>query len=172
MKIQILDMYNYNMLEKILVPTDGSYPSDRALQYAIGLAQISKKSQIILLHVLKEWWLPSGFTGNMEFISPTTSKKIKEKQYTAEIIQSLETKAIKSLKKQIKTYDKSGVVIKIVVLIGNPSTKIAEFARKEKINLIVMGTTSRKGIIAKIGALGSTSRRVLESSLCPITLVH
>src|SRR5574337_1874148 len=172
MKIQILDIHNHNMLKKILVPTDGSHPSDRALQFAVGLAQISKKSQIILLHVLKEWWLPLGFTGNMEFISPTTGKKINEKQYTTEIIQSLETKATKSLKKQIKMYDKTGVAIRTVVVIGDPSYKITEFARKEKINLIVMGTTSRKGIIAKIGAIGSTSRRVLESSLCPITLVH
>ncbi|HEX5358360.1 MAG TPA: universal stress protein, partial [Candidatus Nitrosotalea sp.] len=149
------------MLEKILVPTDGSYPSDRALRYAVDLAQISKKSQIILLHVLKEWWLPLGFTGNTEFISPITGKKIKEKQYTTEIIQLLETKATKSLKNQIKPYYKSSVVIKTVVLIGDPSNKITEFARKEKINLIIMGITYRKGIIAKIGAIGSTSRRVL-----------
>ena len=160
------------MLEKILVPTDGSHPSDRALQYAVGLATISKQSQIILLHVLKEWWLPLGFTGNMGFISPTTGKKVNEKQYTAEIIRLLEMKAMQSLKKQIKSYAKTGVEIKTIVLIGDPSYQIAEFARKEKINLIVMGTTSRKGIIAKIGAIGSTSRRVLESSLCPVTLVH
>lgn len=165
-------MYNNGMLGKILVPTDGSHPSDRALQYAVQLAQVSKKSQIILLHVLKEWWLPMGFTGKGEFISHTTGKKITEKQFTREIIQAQETKALESMKKQTKPYHKSGVIIRSVVLIGYPSDKILEFAKKERIDLIVMGATSRKGIIPRIGAIGSTSRNVLESSLCPVTLVH
>jgi nucleotide-binding universal stress UspA family protein len=160
------------MLEKMLVPTDGSHPSDRALQYAVKLAQISKKSQIILLHVLKEWWLPMGYTGKGKFISPKTGKKITEAQFTREIIQVQETKAQESMKKQTKPYSKSGVVIRNVILIGYPSDKIIEFAKKEKVDLIIMGTTSRKGLIPRIGAIGSTSRNVLESSLCPVTLVH
>lgn len=165
-------MYNNGMLEKILVPTNGSHPSDRALQYAVQLAQISKKSQIILLHVLGQWWLPMGFTGKMGFISPITGKKITAEKYTREVIQLLETKATESMKKQTHLYNKSDVVIKSIALIGNVSDKILEFAKKEKIDLIVIGATSRKGIIPRIGALGSVSRNVLESSTCPVVLVH
>ena len=170
--IQILDVCNDDVLEKILVPTDGSHPSDRALQYAINLAKISGKSQIMLVHVLKEWWLPMGFTGNGKFISVKTGKKITEKEFTKELIQTLETKAKESMETQTKSYRTSGVVIKNIVLIGRPSVKIVEFAEKEKVDLIVMGTTSRKGIIARIGAIGSTSRNVLESTLVPVTLIH
>lgn len=158
------------MLEKILVPTNYSHPSDRALRYAVQLAQISK-SQIILLRVLKEWWLSMGFSGK-DFVSPTTGKRVSETQFTRELIQIRKTQALELLKKQAKPYSKSVVVIKNVVLVGYPSDKIIEFAKKEKIDLIIMGTTSRKGIIPRIGALGSTSRDVLESSLCPVTLVH
>ena len=170
--IQILRMCNDNMLEKILVPTNGSHPSDRALLYAVNLAKISGKPHVILLHVLTEWWLPMGFTGNGKFVSIKTGKKIKEKEFTKELIQTLETKAKELMKKQTKLYSTSGVVIETVVLIGRPSDKIVEFAKKEKVDLIVMGTTSRKGLIARIGAIGSTSRNVLESSLIPVTLVH
>ena len=170
--IQIHYMCNDNMFKKILVPTNGSHPSDRALQYAVNLAQISGKPQIILVHVLKEWWLPMGFTGNGNFVSVKTGKKITEKTFTKELIQTLETKALESMEKQTKLCQMSGVVITKVILTGRPSEKIVEFANKEKVDLIVMGTTSRKGLIARIGAIGSTSRNVLESTLIPVTLVH
>lgn len=79
--------------------------------------------------MLKEWWLPAGFIGRW-FISPTTGKKVKEKQYIREIIRLLETKDMESMKKQTKPYGKSGVVIKIIVLMGYPSYKITEVVIK------------------------------------------
>ncbi|MDQ5869669.1 MAG: universal stress protein [Thermoproteota archaeon] len=43
---------------RILVPHDGSKPSDKAIDSAIELAKMSKDSHIILLHVI-----PSIATG-------------------------------------------------------------------------------------------------------------
>ncbi|MGA8842052.1 MAG: universal stress protein, partial [Nitrososphaeraceae archaeon] len=43
---------------RILVPHDGSKPSDKAIDSAIELAKMSNNSHIILLHVIPEMEIP------------------------------------------------------------------------------------------------------------------
>ncbi|MGA8564654.1 MAG: universal stress protein [Nitrososphaeraceae archaeon] len=46
---------------RILVPHDGSKPSDKAIDIAIELSKMSKDSNIILLHVIPEMQIPLVF---------------------------------------------------------------------------------------------------------------
>jgi nucleotide-binding universal stress UspA family protein len=64
-----------------------------------------------------------------------------------------------------------GNLIKPKVVIGRTADKITEFVREHDIDLVVMGTTSLKGI-SKIAAIGSVARKVSETSVCPVILVR
>ena len=58
------------------------------------------------------------------------------------------------------------------VIIGNPADVIIDIANnKEKVDLIIMGSTGLKGI-SKIRVLGSISRAVSENANCPVMFVH
>jgi nucleotide-binding universal stress UspA family protein len=58
------------------------------------------------------------------------------------------------------------------VVIGNPAQVIIDIAnKKQKVDLIIMGSTGLKGIL-KVRVLGSVSRHVCENANCPVMLVH
>jgi nucleotide-binding universal stress UspA family protein len=58
------------------------------------------------------------------------------------------------------------------VIIGNPAEVIIDIANnKEKVDLIIIGSTGLKGIF-KVRVLGSVSRTVSENANCPVMLVH
>ena len=58
------------------------------------------------------------------------------------------------------------------VVIGNPAQVIIDVANnKQKVDLIIMGSTGLRGI-SKVRALGSVSRHVCENANCPVILVH
>ncbi|MFL6344829.1 MAG: universal stress protein, partial [Nitrososphaeraceae archaeon] len=58
------------------------------------------------------------------------------------------------------------------VVIGNPAEDIIDIANnKQKVDLIMMGSTGLKGI-SKVRVLGSVSRHVCENANCPVMLVH
>jgi nucleotide-binding universal stress UspA family protein len=58
------------------------------------------------------------------------------------------------------------------VVIGNPAQVIIDVANnKQKVDLIIMGSTGLKGI-SKVMVLGCVSRHVCENATCPVMLVH
>jgi nucleotide-binding universal stress UspA family protein len=57
-------------------------------------------------------------------------------------------------------------------VIGNPAEDIIDIANnKQKVDLIMIGSTGLKGI-SKVRVLGSVSRHVCENANCPVMLVH
>jgi nucleotide-binding universal stress UspA family protein len=62
------------------------------------------------------------------------------------------------------------VTIRTKVIIGSVTDKIIEFANKEKVDLIIMGTTGIGGF--KKIVLGSVARNVSEKAKCPVMLVR
>lgn len=53
----------------------------------------------------------------------------------------------------------------------NAAETILEFAKKEKSDLIIIGSTGLGGF-SKIKALGSVSRMVSERAKCPVMIIH
>jgi nucleotide-binding universal stress UspA family protein len=53
---------------------------------------------------------------------------------------------------------------------GVPAKVILEFANREKIDLIIMGTHGRKGI--NLALLGSVTNRVVQAAPCPVVTIH
>ena len=149
------------MYKKILVPFDGSAPSKNALKEAVELAKQSK-GKIFLLYVIQEVTLPHYAKG---LISKTM------KEYEKEIYFEAKSQANKLFEKNIKNYSNSGIKFEKKTLYGNTAEKILGFIKNNKIDIVVIGTTSRTGI-SKIIALGSVARKVSEESKCPVLLIH
>jgi nucleotide-binding universal stress UspA family protein len=56
------------------------------------------------------------------------------------------------------------------VELGSPAAKILEVARKEKIDLIIMGAHGRKGLDRAI--FGSVADKVVQEAPCPVVTIH
>jgi nucleotide-binding universal stress UspA family protein len=175
--------------KRILVPYDGSKPSENALQQAIQLANLSfssatttKNIQIILLHIVEEIHIriPNLYFG-LRILAGKPMKKFFEEVY--EDMKNESLKMLDDTKKRIESSipvnnnnkkDRTIVSISVnpQVVIGNPAEVIIDVANnKEKVDLIIMGSTSLKGI-SKVRVLGSVSRAVSENANCPVMLVH
>jgi nucleotide-binding universal stress UspA family protein len=155
---------SFNLLfEKILVPYDGSKFADKALEYAIAPAKLSrsdkKTTQIILLHVVPE--IPIPLTFERPVRSPKTGRTIALTQYIEELGEEMIANASKMLEEKKQKYlsDDVPVAVETKLLVGHPSQKIIEFVNKEKVDLIVIGNVGLSGL-SKVKALGSVSRSV------------
>lgn len=149
---------------KILVPFDGSIPSKNALKEAVDLAKQSKGT-IFLLYVVQEISLPPHFDYGLKMGHIKTSK-----EHLKEIYHEAKERAAKLLQENKKKYE-NGINIETQTLYGNTIEKILGFIKTNKIDITVIGTTSRTGI-SKLITLGSIARKVAEQSPRPVLLVH
>ena len=185
--------------KRILVPYDGSKPSENALQQAIQLANLivsggnnddnashKQNIQIILLHVVEQIHIriPSLYL-SLRIVAGKPMKEFYEEIY--EEMKNDASKKLDDIKKRIErsiagNSNKSNtnvssssalsVTVSPQVTIGNPSEVIIDVANnKEKVDLIIMGSTGLKGI-SKVRVLGSVSRVVSENANCSVMLVH
>ncbi len=137
----------------ILVPTDGSSASLRALDWAIRVASASG-STIHLMSVarpLDDYGMVAGYL---------TAKSHREK--SAEHIAGILAPALKRL-------EKSGVAHEKHVIWGEPADAIARTAARLRCGWIIMGT---RGLGSAAGLLlGSTATKVVHKAKVPVTLV-
>lgn len=159
--------------EKILVPYDGSKPSDKALEHAIQLAKSFRKdAKLVLLHIVPSISVPPGFgTVSYTLRSRKTGKTLTMKEYLKELYYEMKREAMKMLSEKKQKCESVGISTEIKILIGYPTDKIIEFANEGKVDLIVIGTTGLSGI-SRIKAVGSVARSVSEKSSCPVLLVR
>jgi nucleotide-binding universal stress UspA family protein len=162
-------------IRKILVPYDGSQPSENAVKQAIELANdLSGRSEIILLNVVEEVVLPPVMLHSLRFRSQITGDEITITGLTKELRQQMKEAGIKMLNEkhqQLSTKIRNNVEMKTKVLVGYPSDKIIEYAKEENVDLVIIGNVGLSGV-SKFKALGSVSRSVSERAPCPVIIVH
>jgi nucleotide-binding universal stress UspA family protein len=149
------------MINKILVPVDGSEHSDRALNYALDLAE-KYSAKIKLLSVAQ----PVVAVGPM-FVTQPMLPPESTTIYVKEIEAAHKKMLTEAFKKAKKT--KPNLSISKMLVDGRPADRIVEIANKEKFDLIVMGSRGAGGI--KEFFLGSVSDRVADEARCPVLLV-
>jgi nucleotide-binding universal stress UspA family protein len=147
------------MYQKILVTTDGSSLSKKAVRSAIDLAQ-SLGAQLIALHVVPRYplsYFEGGLTISVQEVART------EKQW-AETGQAVVDAAV--LQAKSAQVAARGLVAQ--------SDRVAETilaaARKHKCDLIVMASHGRKGI--KRVLMGSETQHVLTHSTVPVLVLR
>lgn len=89
-------------------------------------------------------------------------------------IQSFQEEALAAANKKmaavVKEHFQKFPKLESVVLMGEPAAKILELAKKEKIDLIVMGAHGRKGLERVF--FGSVADKVVTSASCPVITIH
>ena len=65
---------------------------------------------------------------------------------------------------------KARVRVKGLVVVGNPFEDIVRAAKRQRADLLVMGTHGRTGL--RKALLGSVAERVLRTSICPVMTVR
>lgn len=151
------------LLNKILVPYDGSSYSKKALNQAMELAH-NLDSEIILINVVSLSYIapPGGLTGLTKGKSKNPVEKWKK---------SVKSHAKKMLESCVSKCKSNGITASFVVKDGNISQEILGFAKKKNVTLIIIGSQGLSGI-SKLKTLGSTSRKVSEQAHCPVLIVR
>lgn len=176
-------MSSLMLFKKILVPYDGSKPSDHALEQAIELAKLVKSNyndtsndndvHIILLYVCQEILVPAMIERSMR--SPKTGEVTTVSELIKDLNEEVRTNMSKMLdEKKHKYAVKDDVIIETMSLVGGgpPADKIVDFANNQKVDLIVViGNVGLSGL-SKVKALGSVSRSVSERASCPVLIIH
>ena len=137
------------MINKILVATDASAPSMRAVRFAAELA-VSHESELLILNVIRDMQLPDELRAAPEFESFYNARDNLMRQAADKILGEAKVEARRAGAKRIQTAIGS----------GDPATSIAGFSRRRKIDLIVVGTRGWSKI--KASAMGSVSRKLLD----------
>jgi nucleotide-binding universal stress UspA family protein len=137
---------------RILVPVDFSEYSEKALSWAVTMAE-QWRSHLYLCHVIPQPSYPHMLAG-ADLV-----------EFEAKLRGTAETQ-LRDLKSKQQSH---GVPIDIRVVIGEPFNDICRVAEEEQIDLIVMGTHGRTGL--RHALLGSVAERVVRHSPCPVLVV-
>jgi nucleotide-binding universal stress UspA family protein len=168
--------------KRILVPTDGSKPADKALDHAINLIKSVSKTdnnntriQLTILFVIPDLPVPLGFEKPMRSLK--TGGMVSFSDYVKEMHEAMKSNALQMLSEKKKKYESDvtknvNIRTQVVVSNGFPvACAIIDFANKENTDLIVLGNVGLSGM-SKVKALGSVSRTIVEKSSCPVLVVH
>jgi nucleotide-binding universal stress UspA family protein len=141
---------------RILFATDLSPASAGAFEQAVGLAR-ANEAELVIAHAYQ---LPDFFPTDV-CVTGTLYSDLDEK---------VRGDAEKKLAALVKAARKQGIGARFLVLTGAPFEAIAEAARAEQADLIVMGTHGRTG--ASRILLGSVAARVITTAPCPVLTVR
>ena len=137
------------MINKILVATDASAASVRAVSFAARLS-VQHEAELLILNVIRDMQLPEELKDAPEFESFLNSRDDLMRYAANQILVNAKQKAKKEGARNIQTAIGS----------GDPATSVAGFARRRKVDLIVVGTRGLSKI--KAAAMGSVSRKLLD----------
>jgi len=141
------------MIKRIMVTLDGSEFAERALPYAIELAQ-KFDAEIELIRVVQPIIVMSDFGAT-----------------TYQTLVSMEEKeAATYLRARQHELQQLGVRVHYKLLEGSVADAIIDQALRDEVDLIVMSTHGRSGLSRWI--YGSVATKILEHAPCPVFLVR
>jgi nucleotide-binding universal stress UspA family protein len=139
------------MFNKILVATDASTASNRALKMAANLAA-QHDAELLIVHVIRDMQLPPEIREVPELESFNHTRE--------DILRRIAETTLKGAKSIAK---KGGAKkIQSVIGSGDPASSIIGFAKRRNIDLIVIGTRGLGKIKGTL--LGSVSRKVTNNT--------
>ena len=143
------------MFKHILIPTDGSELSRRAVHVAVQLAK-SLGAKLTAFHSIASYSLPisDGMTVYAEAFSPEDYESAEK--YAADMLASIQAEA-KGSGLEVDT---------LVVTAAAPWDAIIKAAASNKCDLIVMASHGRRGLEGLL--LGSETTKVLTHSTIPV----
>jgi nucleotide-binding universal stress UspA family protein len=141
------------MYDDILLPTDGSAEAAKATEHAIELAAAFDAT----VHALYVIDLPGSIRAPSIRDDEVTMRR-EYREYGEAVTREV-----------IETAAEMGIEARGVIKTGSVHEEITEYARREGMDLIVMGSAYR----GKFGALlGGTTERVVRTSTVPVTSIR
>ncbi len=141
------------LFRNIVIATDGSKNSQRAISHGIEFAKLSGA----IVHALYVVNTPSTISENW-----TAGKEM--------IYKIMKNDGQKAVSKIMKIGEASGVEVRGILLEGYPSSEIIDFAENNNIDLIVMGTLGATGLERFL--IGSVAEKVVRDSKVPVLVVR
>jgi glycine betaine transporter len=138
-------------IKKILVPVDLSAYSQSTIDYASIIAE-RFSATLIFLHVIES--LPYSVTDTFKVVEHRKG------------LQTLATSLLRNLSEEMQARK---LTVKSRLVWGTASREILSEARREKPDLIVMGTHGRSGLPHAI--LGSVAEKIVRLSRVPVLTV-
>ncbi|MDR0250156.1 MAG: universal stress protein [Burkholderiales bacterium] len=147
------------MYKNLLVATDGSPLSDKAIHQAIDLAVVLK-AKIFVFYASPSYPLPA-YAGGVVY------EPISKKEFAAFVTEEAE-KILSAAEEKIQ---KAGLECgRLHVLAATPWEAILDAAKENSCDLIVMASHGRRGISAML--LGSETQKVLTHSSLPVLVIR
>lgn len=130
---------------KILFPTDFSHTGDAALELATSLAR-ERGAKLLIVHVEEP---PAAYgCGEMYYGMPDPV-----------------TEDLEKMLERVVPSDPD-VACEHLMVTGDPATAITRVAKEEEVELIVMGTHGRTGLMRLL--MGSNAEMVVRHAACPV----
>jgi len=146
------------MYKKILVALDGSEHAAKALQTAIDLS-IRCEAELLLFHALQVHVLRPDY----EVTMVTSNARQVYRKLAQEQAEDI-------LQKAMQTAETAGLAaVTSMICEGRPARTIIEVVKKEKIELLVVGTRGLTGL--REITMGSVAHKVTVASRCPVLVV-
>lgn len=141
-------------VKRILVPTDFSDPSARALDLAIEFAR-RFEAELVLFHAheMPAYIFPDG-------VMPVTP----------EILQDLQRSVLTELERLATRVRAVGVPVSVRSAIGVHDLEICRAASDTDADMIIMGTHGRTGL--RHALLGSVAEKVVRRAPCPVLTIR
>jgi nucleotide-binding universal stress UspA family protein len=141
--------------KRILVATDFSSASDRAVETAIDMAG-NNGTELLFAHA----YVPP-VASQADAVAPGVYE---------EWDRNLRNAVGEKLEPLVEKAKKRGIKARSLILSGTPYEAIADAAEKNQADLVVMGTHGRKGVARFF--VGSVASRVISIAPCPVLTVR
>ena len=149
-------MIEYPKYKKVLFCTDFSKNSDCAFDYAFGIAK-RDEAVLYILHII-------SVIPHASYIDNYMTK-----EYWDKLKVTMREDIDKKYNDQYLSQIKDKTKVKIVTKSGREDEEILKFARKENIDIIVIGTHGRTGI--KHVLVGSVAEKIVRRSPIPVFII-
>jgi universal stress protein A len=144
------------MFRRVLFGTDFSPASRPAFRRAIALAHQSR-GRLLIVHVV-----PSGMPLGAEgYVTPRMYQEMET---------AIRQSAQKQLDRLVAQAKKAGVAARGLLLTGAAPEAIALTARKERSDVVIVGTHGRTGLDRLLA--GSVASRIVGTAPCPVMTVR
>ena len=151
-------------INKILAPTDLSNLSLVGLRYALNLAR-ALSAEVIVYHVVDANELmhySGGYQRHPGGTDPTLHPPSDALETAKSALVNFLDKNLGDLLPLVETKER--------VEMGAPDKNIVERAQADKVDLIVISTHGRTGLLHML--LGSVTERVVRTAPCPVVSIH
>ncbi len=144
---------------KILVCTDGSQISNKAVKMAADIKETVRDAEITLIHVQQPIYIPAPF--GVGYVSPVVVPDHLDGQ--------IEEESQNILNDAADIFKAKNIEVNTVLTKGHPAATISEYASAENFDLIIIGSRGRSGLEKLI--LGSVSSAVVQEAKLNVLVV-